>query len=68
MAPKRQLFVTKPESDINSKDETRERLNQVINLYEQAEGSLLITQAAKLCAVSEATLYRRISGHCDQVS
>ena len=68
MAPQRQFRVTKPGSRITSKDETRERLNYAIQLYEQAEESLSITQAAKLCAVSKATLYRRINGHRDQVS
>ena len=68
MAPQRQFRVSKPGSRINSRDETRERLNHAIQLYEQAEGSLSITQAAKLCAVSKATLYRRINGRRDQVS
>ena len=68
MAPNRQFCVTKPGSRSASKDETRERLNHAIQAYEQAEGSLSITQAAKLCAVSKATLYCRINGRCDQVS
>ena len=68
MVPTRQFRVTKPGSYITSKDETRKRLNHAIQLYEQAEGSLSITQAAKLCAVSKATLYRRINGCRDQVS
>ena len=67
MAPQRQFRVTKPGSRITSKDETRERLNYAIQLYEQAEESLSNTQAAKLCAISKATLYRRINGHRDQV-
>ena len=65
MAPNRQFRVTKPGSRTTSKDETRERLNHAIQVYEQAEGSLSITQAAKLCAVSKATLYRRINGRRD---
>ena len=68
MAPNRQFCVTKPGSRSASKDETRERLNHAIQAYEQAEGSLSITQAAKLCAVSKATLYCRINGRCDQAS
>ncbi len=68
MASKRQFCVTKPRSRITSKDETRERLNYTIHLYKQAEGSLSITQAAKLCVVSKATLYRRINGLRDQIS
>ncbi len=68
MTSKRQFRVTKPGSRITSKDETRECLNHTIHLYEQAEGSLSITQAAKLYAVLKATLYRKINGRCDQVS
>ncbi len=68
MVPTRQFHVTKPGSRIISKDETKELLNHTIQLYEQAEGSLSITQAAKLCAISKATLYHRINGRCDQVS
>ncbi len=64
----RQFRVTKPGSHITSKDENRERLNHAIQLYEQAEGSLSITKVAKLCAVSKATLYRRINSRRNQVS
>lgn len=68
MASQQQFCVTKPGSHINSRDKTRECLNHAIQLYKQAERSLLITQAAKLCAVLKATLYCRINGCYNQVS
>ncbi len=68
MAPNLQFRVTKPRSCTTSREEARERLNDAIKAYEQAEGSLSITQAAKLYVVSKATLYRRINGRRDQVS
>ena len=58
MVPTRQFRVTKPESRITLKNETKERLNHAIPL---------ITQAVKLYVVSKATLYRRINGRRDQV-
>ena len=48
--------------------EVRERLNDGIKAYEQAEGSLSITQAARLYVVLKAILYRKINGRRDQVS
>ena len=68
MAPNLQFRVTKPGSRITSKNEARERLNDAIKAYEDAEGSLSITQAGYVYAVSKATLYRRINGRCNQVS
>lgn len=68
MAPNLQFCVIKPGSRITSKDEARERLNDVIKAYEDAEGSLSITQAAHIYAVSKATLYRRINSRRNQVS
>ncbi len=68
MAPNLQFRVTKPESRITSKEEARERLNDAIKAYEQAEGSLSIMQARRLYVVSKATLYRRIYGRSDQLS
>ena len=68
MAPNLQFRVTKPGSHTTSRNEARERLNDAIKAYEQAEGSLSITQAARLYVVSKATLYRRINGRRDQVS
>lgn len=43
-------------------DEARERLKHAVEGYEQAEGSISITQAAKLYAVSKTTLYHKING------
>ena len=43
-------------------------MNDAIQAYEQAEGSLSITQAARLHVVSKVTLYRWINGRRDQVS
>ncbi len=67
MAPNLQFRVTKPRSHTNSRNEFGERLNDSIKAYEQAEGSLSITQAARLYVISKATLYRRINGRHDQV-
>ncbi len=64
MALNPQFRVTKSRSCTTAKDEGRERLNDAI----QAEGSLSITQAARLHVVSKTTLYRRINGRRDQVS
>ncbi len=68
MAPNLQFRVTKPVSRITSKDEARKRLNDAFKAYKNAEGSLSITQAVYVYAVSKATLYRRINGRRDQVS
>ena len=68
MAPNLQFRITKPRSRTTSREETRERLNDAIKAYDQAEGSLSITQAARLYVVSKATFYRRINGSRDQVS
>ena len=51
-----------------SREEARERLNDAVKAYDQAEGLLSITQAARLYVVSKATLYRRINGRRDQAS
>lgn len=62
-----QLFrVKKSESRTTSKDESRERLKDAAKAYEEAEGSLSITQAARLYVVSKTTLYHRIQGRQDQ--
>ena len=68
MAPNLQFRVTKPKPRTILKDEARDRLNDAIQAFKQAEGSLSITQAARLYVVSKATLYRRINGLRDQVS
>ncbi len=68
MAPNLQFRVTKPGPHTTSRNEDREHLNDAIKAYEQAEGSLSITQAARLYMVSKATLYRRINDRHDQVS
>ena len=68
MAPNLQFRVTKPGSRITSKDEARKRLNDAVKAYEDAEGSLSITQAAYVYAVSKATLYRRINSCRNQGS
>lgn len=49
------------------KNEARDRLNDAIQAYDQAEVSLSITQATRLHVVSKATLYRKINGRRDQV-
>ena len=63
MAINLQFRVTKPMSRTTSKDEARDRLNDAMQACEQAEGSLFITQAARLYVVS-----RTINSRCDQVS
>ena len=67
MAPNQQFRVIKSRSRTSTKEEARERLNDAIQAYKQAGGSLSITQAARLYVVSKATLYRRINGRRDQV-
>ena len=68
MALKPQFYVTKSKSRTTTKAEAKESSNDEIQDYEQAEGSLSITKAARLYVVSKATLYRRINGRRDQVS
>ena len=63
MVSQQQFCITKPRSYIISKDDIRERLNYAIQLYKQVEVSLLIKQAAELCAISKAILYYRINSH-----
>lgn len=62
MAPISQFHVTKSRSRTTTKNEARERLNDVIKAYEEAGGSLSITQEARLYVVSKATLYCMIYG------
>lgn len=66
MPPNPRFRVTKPGSGNSSRDEARERLKHAVEGYEKAEGSLSITQAAKLYAVSKTTLYHRINGRREQ--
>lgn len=66
MPPNPRFRVTKPGSGNSSRDEARERLKHAVESYEKAEGSLSITQAAKLYAVSKTTLYHRINGRREQ--
>ncbi len=68
MALNLQFRVTKPGSRITSKDEAGKRLNDAVKAYEDAEGSLSITQAAYVYAVSKATLYCRINSCRNQGS
>ena len=68
MAHSQQVRVTKSGSRTTSKDENRERLKDAVKAYEEAEGSLSITQAARLYVVSKTTLYHRIYGRQDQLS
>ena len=68
MAPSQQFRVTKSRLHTTSKDEAKQRLQQAVQAYEEAEGALSITQAAWLHAVSKTTLYNRINGRSDQVS
>ena len=68
MAPPRQFRVTKSGWYTASKDEVRERLKEAVQVYEEAEGSLSISEAARLYAVSKTTLYHRIKGRQDQLS
>ena len=67
MAPNLQFCVTKPVSHITSRNEARERLNNAIKAYEQAEGLLSITQAARLYVASKATFYRGINSRLDHI-
>lgn len=66
MVPTREFCVTKPGSCITSKDGTKKRLNHAIQFDEQAQGSLLIKQAAKLCAISKTILDRKINAYRNQ--
>ena len=68
MASSQQFRVTKSGLRTTLKDEARQRLQQAVQAYEEAEGGLSITQAAWLHAVSKTTLYHRINGRRDQVS
>lgn len=66
MTPNPRFRAAKPGSGTSSRDEARERLKHAVEVYEQSEGSLTITQAAKLYAVSKTTLYHRINGRREQ--
>ena len=68
MAPSQQFRVSKSQLQATLKDEVRQRLQQAVEAYEEAEGALSITQAACIYAVSKTTLYNRINGRRDQVS
>ena len=68
MAPPRQFRVTKSGWYTASKDEVKERLKEAVQVYEEAEGSLSISEAARLYAISKTTLYHRIKGRQDQLS
>lgn len=68
MAQSQQFRVVTSGSWTTSKDENRERLKTAVKAYEEAEGSLSITQAAKLYVVSKTTLYHRLQGCRDQLS
>ena len=68
MAQSQQFRVVKSGSWTTSRDENRERLKNAVKAYEEAEGSLSITQAAKLYVVSKTTLYHRLQGRRDQLS
>ena len=68
MAHSQQFRVTKSGSRTTLKDENRERLKDAVKAYEEAEGSLSITQAARLYVASKTTLYHRIHGRQDQLS
>lgn len=58
--------VTKLGSCTISRDEARDRLKEAVQAYEEGEGSLSISQAARLYVVSKTTLYNRIHGRQDQ--
>ena len=45
-----------------SRDEARDRLKEAVQAYEEGEGSLSISQAARLYVVSKTTMYNRING------
>ena len=66
MAPNLQFCITKSRSRPTPTNKARERLNNAVKAYDQAEGSLSITQAARLYMVLKATLYRRINGRRSQ--
>ena len=68
MASSQRFRVTKSGLYTTLKDEARQRLQQAVQAYEEAEGGLSITQAAWLHAVSKTMLYNRINGRRDQVS
>ncbi len=68
MAPSQQFRVSKSRLQATLKDEARQRLQQAVEAYEEAEGALSITQATCIYAVSKTTLYNRINGRRDQVS
>ncbi len=60
--------VTKPGSGTISRDEARDRLKEAVQAYEEGEGSLSISQAARLYAVSKTTLYNRVNRRRAQAS
>ncbi len=68
MASSQQFRVTKSGLRTPLKDEARQRLQQSIQAYEEAEGELSTTQAACFYAVSKTMLYHKINGCRDQVS
>ena len=68
MAHPQQFHITKSGWHTYSKDEVRERLKEYVQVYEEAEGSLSILEAARLYAVSKTTLYHRIKARQDQLS
>lgn len=43
-------------------------MKEAVQVYKEAEGSLTISKAARLYAVSKTTLYQRIKGRQDQLS
>ena len=68
MASSQQFRVSKSRLQTTLKDETRQCLQQAVEVYEEAKGALSITQAASIYAVSKITLYNRINSRHDQVS
>ena len=60
--------VTKLGSRTISRDEAIDRLKEAVQAYEEGEGLLSISQAARLHVVSKTTLYNRIHGRRDQAS
>ena len=66
MAPNLQFRITKSRSRSTSREEAGERLNNAVKTYDQAGGSLSITQVVRLYVISKATLYCRINGRHSQ--
>lgn len=68
MAHSHRFHIVKWGSWTTSKKENRELLKDAVNAYEEAEGWLSISQAAKLYVVSKTALYHRLQGRRDQLS